>query len=156
MEKINGLLNPKHAPIKLHAEDHEDLHLLSAHLQDAFIPVSGLTFHQNKQRFHLLANRFRWELEEEEHEEAPLYYRTHCNLSFGHIQSVKHKGFPQAHPTHVLYLLAIRGHEDGTISFHCSDGAAIRLTAEKIFCRMADVGEHWPTRNRPQHNGHLI
>ena len=152
-QKISELLNPKHAPINLHAEDHEDLHFLSAHLQDALIPVSGLDYHIEKCRFHLTANRFRWELEPNEQETGqPGYFRTHCQLSFGHVNAVKHKGFDPLHPTHILYLLAIRGHENGTITLHCSDGAAIRLHAEKILCRMSDIGEHWPTTHLPTHH----
>ena len=148
-QKIIAL--PSSTPLKLEAQDHEDLHFLSAHMQDALIPVSGLNFHADMKRFHMTANRFRWEQDDHEHEGAPLYFRTHCDVSFGHVDHVKHKGFDLSHPTHILSLLAIRGHEDGTITLFCSDGAAIHLHAEKILCRLCDTGEHWPTRIRPQH-----
>ena len=142
---------PKSVPMKLEAQDHEDLHLLSAHMQDALVPVTGLDFTKELSRFHLTANRFRWELDPHDHEGAPLYFRTHCNLSFGHVERVQHKGFDLHHPTHVLSLLAIRGHEDGTVTLYCSEGATLRLYTQKIHCRLCDVGEHWPTRIRPQH-----
>lgn len=151
-QNSSGPHNEKHAPLQIHAEAHADLHLLSAHMQDALLPVSGLRFHNEMKRFHLMANRFRWELEEEDHNGTPLYYRTHCAMSFGHVDHVQHKGFDPAHPTHILSLLAIRGHDDGSIRFHCSNGAAIHLHASKILCRLCDIGEHWPTRNKPAHN----
>ena len=131
--------------LKLHAEDHEDLHIISAHMQDALIPVSSLMFHQDLQRFHLTANRFRWEIEDEAHQGAPLYYRTHTQLSFGHVNHVRHQGFDMTHPTHILSLLAIRGQTDGTVVFQCSEGAVIHLHTHKVLCRLCDVGDHWPT-----------
>ncbi len=148
-QKITAL--PSSNPLKLEAQDHEDLHFLSTHMQDALLPVTGINFDQKTNRFHFTANRFRWELDAHEHEGAPLYFRTHCALSFGHVSHAQHMGFDLSHPTHMLYLLAIRGHDDGSITLHCSDGASIRLHVEKIHCRLSDTGEHWPTRVLPQH-----
>ena len=151
LQKNGLLLRDKYEPLKIQGESHGDLHFLSAHVQDALIPVTGLRFHQEKGRFHLDLNRFRWEIEEEEDEGAPLFYRTHSGLSFGHIKSVRHRGFHPSHPTHVLYLLAIRSQKEGGILIHCSDGSSISLEAEKIFCRLSDRGEHWPTSIKPEH-----
>ncbi len=137
--------------LKLHGEDHEDLHIISAHMQDALIPVSGLMFHREQKRFHLTANRFRWEMLPDTQKGTGPYYRTHTQLSFGHVTHVRHKGFDSRHPTHLLSLLAIRGQEDGTVLFHCSGGALIHLHTPRILCRLCDIGDHWPTHSLPNH-----
>jgi hypothetical protein len=48
-------------PLKLRAEDAEDLDVVSACLQDAIVPLSDMEFLAGEKRFVLVANRFRWE-----------------------------------------------------------------------------------------------
>ncbi|MBV5335567.1 DUF2948 family protein, partial [bacterium] len=48
-------------PIKLRAEDEEDLAVISACLQDAILPVAEMCFERAARRFVLVANRFKWE-----------------------------------------------------------------------------------------------
>ena len=49
------------APLKLRAEDADDLAVLSACLQDALVPVRDLAYVPSQQIFVFVANRFRWE-----------------------------------------------------------------------------------------------
>lgn len=51
--------------LKLRAHDPADLAVISAHLQDALVPVSDMAWLKGERRFLLLANRFRWEAEPE-------------------------------------------------------------------------------------------
>src|SRR5207244_12488326 len=45
-------------PLKLRAEDEEDLAVVSAILQDALVPIGEMAYLPEEQRFVLVANRF--------------------------------------------------------------------------------------------------
>ena len=49
------------APLKLRAEDADDLAVISACLQDALVAVRDLAFVPQDRTFLMAANRFRWE-----------------------------------------------------------------------------------------------
>jgi len=140
-----------HKPLRIKAEDHEDLKIISACLQDALIPVAGLSYAEKEKKFRALANRFRWEKPKELHEDAPLYERVHSGVVFSHVHKVKRSGFhPHAHAHHILNLLAIEPKESELI-LHFSGGIKIKLEIEKVLCHVADVQEPWPTRWQPDH-----
>ncbi|MYI69956.1 MAG: DUF2948 family protein, partial [Boseongicola sp. SB0673_bin_14] len=48
-------------PLKLRADDVEDLQIVSALAQDAILPASEMTWDKKRRRFACLINRFRWE-----------------------------------------------------------------------------------------------
>ena len=48
-------------PLKLRAEDEEDLAVVSTILQDALVPVAEMAYLPEEKRFVLVANRFKWE-----------------------------------------------------------------------------------------------
>lgn len=155
--------------LKLRARDAEDLAVISACLQDAIVDASDITFLRRERRFVLLANRFRWEARaaagdlpdapppghgregDARFEDAPLYERVHCALTFDRVRAVNYRGFRRAGRGMLLNLLAIAP-ERGAILLSFSGGAAIRLAARGILCHMEDLGEPWPTRWRPHHD----
>jgi hypothetical protein len=47
-------------PIRLRAEDDEDLKIVSACLQDAILPIGDMGFLPDEKRFVMVVNRFRW------------------------------------------------------------------------------------------------
>ena len=49
------------APLKLRAQDAEDLRALAVCLQDALVPLAEVAYLQSEKRFVMVANRFRWE-----------------------------------------------------------------------------------------------
>ena len=49
------------SPLRLRAEDADDLAVISAVAQDALISVKDLTYDRAERRFTLVVNRFRWE-----------------------------------------------------------------------------------------------
>lgn len=156
--------------LKLRAKDSEDLQVISAVLQDALVPVRDMTQLPRERRFVMLANRFRWEARaplndlpdqprreaparegDARFEDAPLYERVHCGVTFDRVRSAHLRGFHKADTARILNLLAVVGDADGvTLAF--SRDAAVRLQGAHIVCHLEDLGDPWPTRWRPSHD----
>ena len=148
------------APLKLRAEDAEDLSVISAILQDALVAVGEMTWLPEEKRFVLVANRFLGE-------HAPLdkapslgrrvgrgrrgsFARRMAGLRIDGVKAVQRRGFDPRDAERLLVLLAMRS-EPGVIYFDFAGGSSIRLEVERILCHLDDLGEPWPTRFRPRH-----
>jgi len=152
-------------PLKLRAEDKDDLQVISGCLQDAIVPIGEMCFLPEERRFVMVANRFKWESATEGDVEAlpvadasydgdadviPPFERTNCGLCFDGVTAVKTRGL-NLHDRHqMLELLAFEAEADGVV-MHFSGGACIRLNGERWICRLQDIGEPWPTSHRPTH-----
>ncbi|HZS83409.1 MAG TPA: DUF2948 family protein [Stellaceae bacterium] len=135
-------------PLKLRAEDEEDLAVISAILQDALVAVGDLAFLAEESRFVLVANRFRWEMKPGDG--GKRFERTLAGLAVEGVRGVKLRGFDRRDPDRILEILAIR-REDGAIIIDFSRAASLRLETDRIHCRIEDLGEPWPTPWRPRH-----
>jgi Protein of unknown function (DUF2948) len=145
---------PPDGPLRLRAEDADDLAVISACLQDALVSVRDLAYDREARTFVLVANRFRWEATEAERGEAGRFERTLCGVAFGEVDNVAYRGFQRSEESRILCLLAIRPNPEGsggTIDLDFSGSATIRLTAPAIRCRVRDFGEPWPTAWHPDH-----
>ncbi|MGH7048021.1 MAG: DUF2948 family protein [Stellaceae bacterium] len=143
-------------PLKLRAEDGDDLVVLSACLQDALVPVRDLAYVAAEQLFVFVANRFRWERRISPETGSGERHRVLCAVSFSDVCGVAYRGFRRSDEERILALLAIRAgeHASGGITIHLefSRGATIRLDATRVRCRARDLGEPWPTRWHPRHD----
>jgi hypothetical protein len=143
------------AALKLRAEDADDLAVLSACLQDAFVAVCDLAYIPEERSFVLVANRFRWERARRRGMGGPGYERVLCALTFDEVDRVSYRGFRRrGEEDRILSLLAIRATASGAgavIRLEFSEDIAIRLAAREIRCRVEDFGEPWPTRWQPRH-----
>lgn len=165
--------------LKLRAHDPADLAVLSAHLQDALVPLADMAWLKEERRFLLLANRFRWELEpeaalpDEAEEPEPvgpppgndavfaetplqgpdgsLYSRTVCGLCFDRVAAVKTRNLELKQRDRILSLLALKP-EKGAIRLVFAGGGEVRLEVARIVVHLEDLGESWPTRWRPRHD----
>ncbi|HET8726692.1 MAG TPA: DUF2948 family protein [Alphaproteobacteria bacterium] len=150
-------------PLKLRARDEEDLRVLSAHLQDAIVPIVDVAFTAAERRFVMVVNRFKWEAgaqpadqslgsdeADEEAESRPVYLRTNCGIRVEGVSAVRSKGIDFRDRSLILDLLALR-YGDGILHMDFAGGAAIAVTVDRIDIRMEDVGEAWPTTKRPEH-----
>lgn len=137
-------------PLKLRAEDAEDLAILSAALQDAAVPIGDMRFFPEEKRFMLAASRYRWEADRGV--KAGGGERITSALIFEHVRHVRRRGLDQGDSERILALLALEPGE-GIVDLLFSGGAAIRLEVEKLVCRLDDFGEAWPTIFRPEHKG---
>ena len=162
--------------LKLRARDADDLRTIAACLQDALVPLADTAFLKAERRFVMVANRFRWEslpgaapapepaaepaidgpgdarFEDADGEPGTLYERVNCGLCFDNVQDVKVRGLDTRDRDQILSVLTLTS-APGAITFVFSGGAEIRLEAERIRCHLEDLGEPWPTRWRPTHDG---
>jgi hypothetical protein len=142
-------------PLRLRAEDADDLAVISACLQDALVVVSDFGFDPEAHRFMFVANRFRWEGGAPAAAGDGGFERTLCGVAFDKVSAVSYRGFRRAEAERILSLLALRPgrREAGAfIDLEFAGGAAVRLEVGGIACVLRDLGEPWPTAFLPDHD----
>lgn len=136
--------------LRLIALDADDLAVISAHLQDALIPVSDIAFLVRERRFVLAGRRFDWV-----RAAAGGCERCAVGLHFDYVQRVARSGFRQDETDRLLNLLAVhfepREAPGGIVTLDFSGGAAIRLEVECLDAQMRDLGPRWPCTCEPKH-----
>lgn len=146
-------------PIKLRAEDGEDLTVISACLQDAILPIGEMCFEPAAQRFVAVFNRFCWETADggvrpngfqADDDHLFPYERVQCGVRFDGVTAVKVRGLNLKDRGQVLELLSVGATEAGVL-LTFAGGAALRLEGARWRCALEDLGEPWPTSNRPFH-----
>ena len=141
-------------PLKLRAEDPDDLAVISACLQDALVVVGDFAFAPDERRFIFVANRFCWECGPRLAADEGGYERILCGMAFEDVSAVAYRGFRRGDGERILSLLAIRpqlGDGGGTVVLEFAAGASVRLEVDRIRCRLRDLGEPWPTPWLPDH-----
>lgn len=143
--------------LRLLAKDLEDLQLISAHLQDALLPLTTMIYDSSTSTFTALANRFCWEKDSIEHEGMPLYHRTHAGLCFRNVEKVFYKNIDLNGSLRTLNLLAVNAEpqssEEGSVILNMifSGESHIRLKVKDLHCHLGDIHQAWTTRSRPKH-----
>ena len=135
-------------PLKLRAEDADDLAILSAAVQDAAVPIGDMQYFPEERRFILAVSRYRWERDESA--QAAGGERVISAVIFDNVTKVRRKGLEQQDGERILSLLAMKAGE-GIVDLVFSGDAGIRLEIEKLSCRLDDFGDPWPTIFRPAH-----
>ncbi len=139
-------------PLRLLAEDADDLAVISAALQDAVAKVGDLSFEASPRCFTLVANRFRWEGGRRSAE------RVRSALRFSGVLGVKSRGVLMGDASSVISILAI-GFEpcgevenpSGAVNLRLAGGGDIRLDVECLDAVLADVSEPWAAMRTPKH-----
>lgn len=158
-------------PLKLRARDPQDMDVVAALLQDALVPLGDMAYLPKEKRFVLVANRFCWHgdpqddprpvapapLAEDEDaafddEDEPPYERVNSGICFDKVERVRYRGLKPGGKDEILSLLTITS-EPGAITLIFAGEAAVRLEVQDIRCHMEDLGQPWPTRWRPHHDG---
>jgi hypothetical protein len=130
-------------PVRLRAQDADDLVVISALLQDALVPLSDMTLIKDEERFVLALNRYRWNAPKEPS-------RIHALLSFQKVEGVQTKALDRTDPNRIISLLGIT-YAGGIVQAEFSEGGTLRLRVRELECLMEDVGEPWPTVYQPKH-----
>lgn len=164
------------APLRLRAEDAEDLAILAAALQDAIVPVREIAYFLEDRVFALVANRFMWEvgerrdltlpaggdpdgfgsdeddarIEEMRQTGGPLFLRTLSGLAIAHVAKVQSRGVDLKERGRFLNLLTLFVDGD-ELRLEFSDDVSIRLQVDGMDVRLRDLGEPWPTASCPDH-----
>ena len=144
-------------PLRLKAEDGEDLKVLSALVQDAVLPMSEIGWQASKRRFSCLINRFRWEDKAVAATRGRGFERVQAVLAVDDVLKVSRQGLDPTDKDTVLSLLAIEFEpaEDGMgrLIFTFAGDGAIALDVEAVNLTLQDVTRPYlaPSGHAPEH-----
>jgi hypothetical protein len=134
-------------PLKLLAQDADDLPVISAAMQDAVGKVGDITYEPKARRLTVAFNRYRWEAGGGE--------RVRSALQIGGVLKVEARKIRRDAPDAVLEILAMTFEPGeppaGVITLSCAGGGDVRATVECIEAVLADVSPPWPTPRKPAH-----
>ncbi len=142
-----------HTPLRLLAEDGDDLRIIAAAVQDSVTRAANLRYSKPARRFTLELNRFRWETGRGR-AEAP--QRVRSLLAIDEVLEVKARGISPADPELVLSLLDISYRADdtppgGVLTLAFAGDGDIRLRVDALDVTLLDSDYVWPTRRVPDH-----
>ena len=134
-------------PLRLLAEDAEDLSVISAALQDGIAKVGDIVFEPGAKRLTIALNRFRWE--------SPSGERVRSGLQLGSVLSVKARHIKREPKDAVVELLAIEFRPAdapaGQVVLSFAGGADLLVEVECIDAVVADLSAPWPSPRAPRH-----
>jgi hypothetical protein len=146
------------APLRLVAQDAEDLKVISTLVQDAVLPATELKFDPRRRRFAMLLNRFRWEDRAEAEAVGRAYERVRSLLVIEDVRKVQSSGFDRSDKDLILSLLSMSfaADEDGTgrLTLTLAGDGAIALDVEALEVRLDDVTRPYraPSGKAPKHD----
>jgi hypothetical protein len=139
-------------PLRLRAEDVEDLQVISSCLQDALARIADMRYDQRLQRFAMVVTRFCWERAGQVREGGE---RSRAGLHFDGVLKVRTRGIDMTDTEGLLPLLSIEARPSGElfeIDLTFGGGGNVQIVAEYVDCHLSDLGESWPTPSRPDHD----
>ena len=132
-------------PLRLLAEDADDLSIMSAALQDAILRPVDIVWEPGARRVTLTLSRFCWECGGT---------RVMAAMQFGDVSAVKSRRLPRG-PETALELLAIHFEEadapGGRVLMMFAGGGDLRIDVECLDAVLTDLSERWPARIAPTH-----
>lgn len=135
------------APLKLIAEDAEDLAVISAAMQDAVAKVGDIDYEPKARRLTLAFNRYAWE--------AGGGARVRSALQIAGVLKFETRKIRREAPDAVIEILAMTFEPGeppgGMITLSCAGGGDLRATVECVDAVLADVSQPWPTPRKPAH-----
>ena len=135
------------SPLRLLAQDADDLAIISAALQDAVAKVGDISFEAKARRLTIVFNRFRWEADQRQ--------RVRAALQLGGVLGVQARKIRRDRKDAVVELLTIsfEGGEapGGLLTLSFAGGGDLRAEVECIDAILADVSQPWPTPRAPKH-----
>ncbi|WP_082496231.1 DUF2948 family protein [Brevundimonas sp. Leaf363] len=145
MLEITGHVVPSD-PLRLLAEDGEDLQIISAALQDAILRPVDIRWEKASRRVTVTLSRFCWECGGE---------RVRSALQFGDVEAVQSRDLPRA-PDAPLLLLAV-GFQPGEapggdVILMFAGGGDMRIRVECLDAVLVDLSERWPASGEPAHD----
>lgn len=132
-------------PLRLLAEDEDDLHIISAALQDAIMRPVDIVWEPASRRVTLQLSRFCWECGGT---------RVMAAMQFGDVIAVKSRRLPRL-PESALELLAMDFEPGdapgGRVILMFAGGGDLRIDVECLDAVLTDLSERWPARVAPTH-----
>ncbi|MEM9523058.1 MAG: DUF2948 family protein [Pseudomonadota bacterium] len=144
-------------PLRLKAQDQEDLRIISSLVQDAVFPVAEMSWRPRQRRFAILLNRFRWEDAMGAAPRLRGFQRVQSVLVAESVLKVTSQGMDRRSKDLVMSLLnvAFTPHEDGMgdIVLTLAGDGALRLSVECLDLSLKDVTRPYvaPSGQAPRH-----
>lgn len=139
------------APLRLRAEDADDLGLMSAAIQDAVFRMGDLSYLSKERRFLAGLNRFRWETAGKR---GP-YHRIRSALAVEDVLAVRSRSvrLGAGDATGAILDMAFDPGEPpgGRITLRLAGGGEIAIDVDCIDVTLTDFGDPWTTPRRPDH-----
>ena len=137
----------KAGPLRLLAEDADDLEVISAALQDAVTHIGDIRWEPGARRLTIAFNRFRWEVGDGE--------RVVTGFQLGGVETVRARNLRRDASDAVLQLLALTFEPaeppGGRILFAFADGGDLAAEVECVDAALADLCEPWRSAHKPGH-----
>jgi hypothetical protein len=137
----------KIGPLRLLAQDADDLAIISAAMQDAVAKVGDLSYEPRARLLTVAFNRYCWEAEGG--------VRVRSALQLGGVLKVQTRKIRRAAKDAVLEVLAVTFDAGetpgGMVTIRCAGGGDLRAEVECIDAVLADVSEPWRTPREPAH-----
>lgn len=135
------------APLRLLAEDEDDLAVISAALQDAVCKVGDINYEPKARRLTIAFNRYRWETGGGE--------RVRSALQLAGVLGFQTRKIRRDAPDAVIEILAMTFEPGeapgGVVMLSLAGGGDLRATVECVDAVLADVSQPWPTPRKPAH-----
>ena len=145
-------MNEAPRPLRLLAEDADDVAIISAALQDAIVKVGDIHYEPRQRRLTLALNRFVWE----QAETARGGERVRSALQIGSVLVVKARRLKRDPKDAVVELLALdfRPGEapGGELRLSFAGGADLSVEVECLDAVLADISQPWRTTHAPSHD----
>lgn len=132
-------------PLRLLAEDADDLQIISAALQDAILRPVDIVWEKAARTLTIAFSRFCWECGET---------RVMSAMQFGDVLAVKSRRLPRS-PDASLELLALdfipTEAPGGKVILMFAGGGDLRIDVECLDAVVTDISDRWPARIAPTH-----
>uniref|UniRef100_B0T790 DUF2948 domain-containing protein n=1 Tax=Caulobacter sp. (strain K31) TaxID=366602 RepID=B0T790_CAUSK len=139
------------APLKLLAQDADDLAVISAALQDAVAKIGDIRWDASARTLTLACNRFRWESGAKRGKGE----RIRSALQLGDVSGVQARKLRRDAKQAVVELLSIAFEPGeapgGTVLLTFAGGGDLKVSVECLDVVLADVSEPWATPRKPGH-----
>jgi len=136
-------------PLRLLAQEAEDLAVISAALQDAIAKIGDIRWDAQGRTLTLACNRFRWESGGRKGE------RVRSALQLGDVAGVQARKLRRDAKQAVVELLSVSFEPGeapgGTILLTFAGGGDLRVSVDCLDVILVDVSEPWPTPRKPGH-----
>ena len=136
-------------PLRLLAQEAEDLAVISAALQDAVAKIGDIRWDAQGRTLTLACNRFRWESSGRKGE------RVRSAMQLGDVAGVQARKLRREAKQAVVELLSVAFEPGeapgGTILLTFAGGGDLRVSVDCLDVILVDVSEPWPTPRKPGH-----
>ena len=146
--EIDGVISEAKAPVeplRLLAEDADDLQIISVALQDAILRPVDIVWEKGGRTLTIAFSRFCWECGGT---------RVMCAMQFGDVLAVKSRRLSR-NPDASLELLALdfipTETPGGKVILMFAGGGDLRVDVECLDAVVTDISERWPARVAPTH-----